>query len=74
MVSKRPLLLKRLAIYHAPTPNAAPIVFILFLLFWPALVQADFQAGMDAANRGDYLLLMHKSIKNGQLNQFFVET
>ena len=32
----------------------SPIVFILFLLFWPTLVQADFQAGMDAYNRGDY--------------------
>jgi len=31
-----------------------PIVFILFLLVWPALVQADFQAGMDAHNQGDY--------------------
>ncbi len=31
-----------------------PSLFILFLLFWPALVQADFQAGWDAYNRGDY--------------------
>jgi len=31
-----------------------PIVFILCLLVWPALVQADFQTGMDAYNQGDY--------------------
>jgi len=31
-----------------------PIVFILSLLFWPALVQADYQAGEDAYFRGDY--------------------
>jgi len=31
-----------------------PIVFILCLLVWPALVQADFQAGVDAYNQGDY--------------------
>jgi len=31
-----------------------PIVFILLLLFWPALVHADFQAGKDAFYRGDY--------------------
>jgi len=31
-----------------------PIVFILFLLFWPTLAHADFQAGMDAYNQGDY--------------------
>jgi len=31
-----------------------PIVFILSLLFWPALVHADFQAGQDAYDRGDY--------------------
>ena len=30
------------------------IVFILFLLFWPALVHADFQAGLNAYARGDY--------------------
>ena len=28
--------------------------FILFLLLWPAFVQADFQAGSDAYDRGDY--------------------
>ena len=32
----------------------SPIVFILFLLFWPTLVQADSQAGMDAYAREDY--------------------
>jgi len=31
-----------------------PIVFILLLLFWPALVYADFQAGLAAYNQGDY--------------------
>jgi len=31
-----------------------PIVFVLSLLFWPALVQADFQAGVDAYDQGDY--------------------
>ena len=31
-----------------------PIVFVLFLLFWPALVHADFQAGLAAYNQGDY--------------------
>jgi TPR repeat protein len=31
-----------------------PIVFILCLLVWPALVQADFQAGKDAYDQGDY--------------------
>ncbi len=31
-----------------------PIVFILCLLVWPALAQADFQAGKDAYVRGDY--------------------
>ncbi len=31
-----------------------PIVFILCLLVWPALVQADFQTGMDAYDQGDY--------------------
>jgi len=31
-----------------------PIVFILCLLFWPTLVQADFQAGLAAYNQGDY--------------------
>ena len=31
-----------------------PIVFILSLLFWPALVHADFQAGLDAFDRDDY--------------------
>ncbi len=31
-----------------------PILFILFLLFWPALVHADFQAGLDAYRQGDY--------------------
>ncbi len=31
-----------------------PIVFILCLLFWPALVHADFQAGKDAYDQGDY--------------------
>ncbi|MFB3079630.1 MAG: hypothetical protein ACE1Y4_16655, partial [Lysobacterales bacterium] len=31
-----------------------PIVFTLCLLFWPALVQADFQAGKDAYDQGDY--------------------
>ena len=30
------------------------IVFILSLLFWPPLVQADFQAGLAAYNQGDY--------------------
>jgi len=32
----------------------SPIVFILSLLFWPALVYADFQAGLAAYNQGDY--------------------
>jgi len=32
----------------------SPIVFVLSLLFWPALVHADFQAGVDAYNQGDY--------------------
>jgi len=31
-----------------------PIVLVLSLLFWPALVHADFQAGMDAYYQGDY--------------------
>jgi len=31
-----------------------PSLFILFLFFWPALVHADFQAGKDAYDRGDY--------------------
>jgi len=31
-----------------------PIVFVLCLLVWPALVQADFQTGMDAYDQGDY--------------------
>jgi len=31
-----------------------PIVFILCLLFWPALAHADFQAGVDAYDQGDY--------------------
>jgi len=31
-----------------------PIVFILCLLFWPALVHADVQAGKDAFDRDDY--------------------
>ncbi len=31
-----------------------PSLFILFLLVWPALAQADFQAGLDAYARGDY--------------------
>jgi len=31
-----------------------PIVFILCLLVWPALASADFQAGLDAYNQGDY--------------------
>ncbi len=31
-----------------------PVVFTLCLLVWPALVQADFQTGMDAYNQGDY--------------------
>ncbi len=31
-----------------------PIVFILLLLFWPALVHSDYQAGLDAYARGDY--------------------
>ena len=31
-----------------------PIVFTLLLLFWPALVHADFQTGMDAYDRHDY--------------------
>jgi len=31
-----------------------PIVFILSLLVWPALVQGDFEAGVDAYDRGDY--------------------
>jgi len=31
-----------------------PIVFTLFLLVWPALVYADFQAGSDAYAQGDY--------------------
>jgi len=31
-----------------------PIVFILCLLVWPALVHADYQAGLDAYNQGDY--------------------
>jgi len=35
-----------------------PIVFTLFLLVWPALVQADFQAGVDAYARGDYATVL----------------
>jgi len=35
-----------------------PIVFTLFLLFWPALVHADFQAGVDAYNQGDYATVL----------------
>jgi len=31
-----------------------PIVFILFLLVWPVLGHADFQAGEDAYDREDY--------------------
>jgi len=31
-----------------------PIVFVLCLLVWPALVQADFLAGVDAHDQGDY--------------------
>jgi len=31
-----------------------PIVFILFLLFWPTLVQADYLAGAEAFIFGDY--------------------
>ena len=31
-----------------------PIVFILFLFIWPILAHADFQAGLDAYNQGDY--------------------
>jgi len=31
-----------------------PIVFTLCLLVWPALVHADFQAGLAAYNQGDY--------------------
>ncbi len=31
-----------------------PIVFILFLFFWPTLGHADFQAGIDAYNQSDY--------------------
>jgi len=31
-----------------------PIVFILFLLVWPACAHADFQAGKDAYDRKDY--------------------
>jgi hypothetical protein len=31
-----------------------PSLFILCLLVWPALVQADFQAGKDAYDQGDY--------------------
>ena len=31
-----------------------PIVFTLILLVWPALVQADFQAGKDAYDQGNY--------------------
>jgi len=31
-----------------------PIVFVLLLLFWPALVHADFQAGVAAYDQGDY--------------------
>jgi len=30
-----------------------PIVFILFLFFWPTLGHADFQAGIDAYNQSD---------------------
>ncbi len=31
-----------------------PIVFILFLFIWAILAHADFQAGLDAYNQGDY--------------------
>ena len=31
-----------------------PIVLTLFLLVWPTLVHADFQAGKDAYDRKDY--------------------
>ncbi len=37
-----------------------PIVFILFLLVWPALVYADFQAGSDAYAQGDYTTALEK--------------
>ena len=32
----------------------SPIVFTLFLLFWPALVQADYLSGAKAFTFGDY--------------------
>jgi len=35
-----------------------PIVFTLLLLFWPALVHADFQAGLDAYDQGDYAMAL----------------
>ena len=38
---------------HLPR-TLTPIVFVLSLLFWPALVHADFQAGKDAYDQGDY--------------------
>jgi len=37
-----------------------PIVFTLILLVWPALVHADFQAGVDAHNQGDYTTALEK--------------
>ncbi len=31
-----------------------PLVFVLSLFIWPISAHADFQAGMDAYNQGDY--------------------
>jgi len=37
-----------------------PIGFTLCLLFWPALVHADFQAGVDAYDQGDYATALNE--------------
>jgi TPR repeat protein len=34
-------------------------LFFLFLLLWPALAHADFQAGLDAYKRGDYAIALN---------------
>jgi len=43
-----------------------PSLFILFLLLWPALALADFQAGMDAYNQGAYAIALKEFLPLAQ--------
>ena len=55
-----------------------PSIFILFLLVWPGLALADFQAGVDAYERGDYSTALKEWLPlaeagNGEAQSFLGE-